>query len=150
MIIRGMRTDREGKPMPIHNRENLHALATFREAHHVAASFDRHESGIDETLLFIDRTFVVQRVRRLGQHLTKDLLLTPLLKSTMNRFVIRVALGQEIPLRPSVQNPEHGFQDGPAGDGFSDQGDYPGCTPRGSGPEFAPIGHRATAACRNL
>jgi hypothetical protein len=111
MMIGGMRTDRERKSMAIHNRENLHALAAFREPDGLAATLGRCKRGINETLPFVEHSFVAQRVRQLGQHLAQDLLLTPLLESTMDGFVIRIALRQEVPLGPGIQNPEDGVQD---------------------------------------
>ena len=119
MMIRRRRTDGERETMAIHNRENFHAFAAFREPDGVPATLGRRKGCVDETLPFIDRPFVAQRVRQRGQHLAQDLLLTPLLESAMDSFVIRVALRQEVPLGAGVQNPEHRFQDGPGGDWFA-------------------------------
>jgi len=93
--------------MSIHNRENLHTLAAFREAHGVAPAFGCGKCGIDETLALIDRAFVPQRIGPLREDLAQHLPLTPLLEPTVDRFVIRIALRQEMPLGPGVQNPEH-------------------------------------------
>jgi hypothetical protein len=114
VMIRRVCTDGEGEPMPIHNRENLHALAAFCEPHGLAAALGGRKRRINETLAFINRSFGAQRVRQLGE----DLSLTPLLEQAMDGFLVGIALGQELPLRPSVQNPEHRLQNRPRGDGF--------------------------------
>ena len=98
--------------MAIHNGENFHALAAFREPHGVAAALGCCKRRIDETLTFIDRPFFTQRIGQLGEDLPQDLTLTPLLKPAMDRFVIWIALRQQMPLGPGVQNPEHRIQDG--------------------------------------
>ena len=46
--------------------------------------------------------------RKLAQHLA----LAPLLKSAMHRFVVGIALRQQMPLCARVQNPQDGFQNG--------------------------------------
>ena len=119
MMIRRMGADRERQSMAIYNRQNLHAFAAFGEPDSLATALGRCERGINETLAFVDGPFLAQRVCQLGQHLAQDLLLTPLLKPTMHRFVIRIALGQELPLRAGIQNPEHRFQDGAGRDRFA-------------------------------
>jgi len=116
MMIGRMRTGGEGEPVPIDNRQNLHVLPAFREADGLAAALGGGERGIDETLPFVEHPVVAQGVRQLGQHLAQDLLLTPLLEATMDLFVIRIALRQEVPLRAGVQNPEDCFQEGASRD----------------------------------
>ncbi|OQW34666.1 MAG: hypothetical protein A4E19_17235 [Nitrospira sp. SG-bin1] len=37
----------------------------------------------------------------------------------MHRLVVMIALRQELPLRPGVQDPEDGFSDGAGGDRFA-------------------------------
>ena len=46
--------------------------------------------------------------RKLAQHLA----LAPLLKSAMHRFVVGIALWQQMPLCSRVQNPQDGLQNG--------------------------------------
>ena len=111
MMSGRVRTDREPQPVPIHNRENLHALPAFREVPLVPAALRGGKGRIDETLSFIDPAFIAQRVRQLGQDVPQHLALTPLLKSPMDGFVIRITLREQVPLGPGVQNSEHGFQD---------------------------------------
>ncbi len=118
VIIRGVRADRKWQPVPIHNRENLHALPAFREAHGFPATLRGGEGGVDEALALINRAFFPQRIGQLGQDLPQHLLLTPLLEPTMDGFVIQIALGEQIPLRAGIQNPEHRFQHRPIGDGL--------------------------------
>lgn len=91
-MIGRVRTDGERQPVPIRNRENLHALPAVREAHLVPAALRGGKGRINETLPFIDPAFVAQRVRQLGQDVPQYLVLTPLLKSPMDGFVIRITL----------------------------------------------------------
>ena len=44
---------------------------------------------------------------------------SPLLEATIDGFVVGIALREELPLRPGVQNPLHGLQDGASGDRFA-------------------------------
>ena len=104
--------------MAIYNRENLHAPAAFREPHGLAPTFGRGKCRVDETLAFIDGSFVAQCGGQVGQHLPQNLLLTPLLEPTMDRFIIRIALRQEVPLGPGIQNLEHRVQHRSGGDGL--------------------------------
>lgn len=150
MMIGRMRADREGEPMSIHNREDFHAFAAFRDAHGVPAALGRRKRGIDETLAFIDRAFVAQRVRQLGQHLAQDFLLTPLLESAMDGFVIGIALGQEVPLRPRCSKSRGPRPRQHESGSVYDPDDCPECALRGNGPGFDPIDRRAIAACRDL
>ena len=69
--------------------------------------------GVDEALTLVERPFFAQRIGQLSKDRTQHLTLTPLLEATMDGFVIRIALGQQVPLRACVQNPEHRLQDGP-------------------------------------
>ena len=119
MMIGRVRTDGEGQPMTIDNRQNLHALATFREPHGLAPALGRRKGGIDETLAFVDRAFLTQRVGQLREHLPQHLALTPLLEPAMDGLVVGIALRQEVPLSAGIQNPEHGLQDRSGRHGFA-------------------------------
>lgn len=44
--------------------------------------------------------------------------LTPLLKTAMHRFVVGIALGEEMPLGAGIEDPEHRFQNHSGRDGF--------------------------------
>jgi len=48
MMMGGMRTDREGQPVPIHNREDLHVFTAFGEPDGLAAALGRRKGGVDE------------------------------------------------------------------------------------------------------
>lgn len=119
MMIRRMRTDGERKVVPIHNRQDFHALVAFRETHGLAATLGYRKRRIDEPLLFINGPFLAHAIRQLGEHIQQDFSLTPLLESAMDGFVVWIGLRQEVPLCTGVQNPEHRFQDGPGGDRFA-------------------------------
>lgn len=127
MMIGRMRAHRKRQPMANHNCENLDTFATAGIANPVAA-FGRGKRRIDEVLTFIERAF-------LAQHLA----LVPLLKSTMHRFVVGVALRQQVLLRARVQYPKHAFKTARAEDSLR-SGGFSGCVPRETVPEFVPVG----------
>lgn len=56
MMVGCMRTHGKGEAVAIHNRENFHALAAFREAHGVAAALRCGKRGVDKALAFVERT----------------------------------------------------------------------------------------------
>ena len=105
--------------MAIHNRQNLHALAAFRKADRIAPALRGGKGGIDEALAFVDRAFIPQRIGQLGEDLVQHFPLTPLLEPPMDGFVIRIALREQVPLRPRVQHPEPGVQDRSGGHRFA-------------------------------
>jgi len=86
MMIRRMRPARERPPVAIHNRPDFHALATSRKPHGLAAALGGRQGGVDEALPFINGPFVAQHIGQLGEDLTQDLTLTPLLKPAMDRL----------------------------------------------------------------
>jgi hypothetical protein len=105
--------------MALHNRENLAPCATAGFPNSVAAALGRGNGRIDEALALVERTFLAQRIRQLRENLAQDLALAPLLKPAMHRVVVGVALGQQVPLRARVQNPQDGLQDGAGGYGLA-------------------------------
>jgi hypothetical protein len=105
--------------MAIDNRENLHTLAAFRKADRFAAALRRGKCRINETFPLVDGPFVAQRIGQLHEDFAQHPLLTLLLKSPMDRFVVGIALRQELPLRARIQNPEHGLQDRSGRDRFA-------------------------------
>ena len=91
--------------------QGFHAFAAFREPPDLAAALRSGTRHIDETLAFVDRAFLTQRIGQLGENVTQHLSLIPLLKLAMDGFVVGIALGQHVPLCTGVQNPEHRLQD---------------------------------------
>lgn len=130
--------------MLIDNRHDFHDFATFREPHGLTAVFGRRKRRINETLAFINSSFVAQCIHQLCEHVPQDLTLTPLLKAPMNGIVVGIALRQELPLCPGVQNPEHRLKDGPGWDRFASRPTVRNVL------KSAPIGHRADEACPDL
>ena len=61
---------------------------------------------------FLKGPFVTQRVGRLGENISQDRPLIPLLESARHRLVGGIALREQGPLHPGVQHPEHRVQDG--------------------------------------
>src|SRR5271155_5955114 len=50
---------------------------------------------------------VTQLIGELGQNLTQYLAFAPLLKTSMDRLIVWIALRKHVPLRAGVQNPQH-------------------------------------------
>lgn len=119
MMVGRMCAHGEREAMPIHNRQDFHAFAAFGQSHGVPAALRGRKGGIDEALTFVDRPFVAQRIRQLGEDVPQHLPVAPLLEPTMDGFVVGIALREQVPLRASVQNPEHGLQDRAGGHGFA-------------------------------
>ena len=65
----------------------------------IAGTFGRRKRRVDEALALVDGAFLVQRIGQLSEDVSQDLPLTPLLKAPMNGFVVRITLGQQVPLR---------------------------------------------------
>ncbi len=57
-----------------------------------------------------ERAFLTEGIRELRQNISQHLAFAPLLKSTMHRLLVGIALREHVPLRTGVQNPQHGFQ----------------------------------------
>lgn len=94
--------------MAIHNGEDLDAFATAGFPDIVAAALGCSKRGIDETRALIDRAFFAQRIGELRENFAQRLAFAPLLKSAMHRFVVGITLGEQMPLRTRVQNPQYG------------------------------------------
>src|SRR5215831_4839127 len=105
--------------MAIHNGQNLHALATAGWADALAPTLCRRKGRIDEALALVEVALLTQRIRQLRQDLAQDFALAPLLEPAMHRLVVGVALRQQVPLGPGVQNPQDRFQDPTRGDGLA-------------------------------
>ena len=97
--------------MAIHNRHDFHAFSALRRADRCPAALRHYKCRVDEALFFIQCAFVAKLIGDIRQDPTQDFVVAPSLKTAMHRFVIRIALRQHMPLRASVQNPQHGFKD---------------------------------------
>ena len=111
MMIGRVCAYRERQPMTIHNRKDLHAFAPAGRADALAAALGRGKRRVDETLTLVDGPFLAQRIRQLRENLAQHFALAPLLKPAMHRFVVGIALRQQVPLCARVQHPEHRLQD---------------------------------------
>ena len=91
---------------------------------HVAGPAGRHAQTTAPP--FDPRWFLAaSRAKFVGdvsQNSTQNLALTPSLKPTMRRFVVRITLRQHVPLRARVQNPQRRLKDFPRREPASDQG----------------------------
>ena len=97
--------------MAVHNRHDFHAFSTLRRADLRPAALRHYKCRVDEALFFIQCASVAKLIGDIRQDLTQDFAVAPSLKAAMHRFVIWIALRQHMPLRASVQNPQHGFKD---------------------------------------
>jgi hypothetical protein len=67
----------------------------------------------------VDRAFLAQCIRKIREHLAQNFLAAPLLKAPMHGLLVRVALREHVPLRASVQDPQHRFQNSARRDRFA-------------------------------
>ena len=81
--------------MPIHNRQDFHAIAVFREPPSLVPALRRGRRGIDKACPFIIRAFVAQRIGQLTEDLPPHFSLTPLLEPAMEGVGVRIALPQQ-------------------------------------------------------
>ena len=104
--------------MAIYNREDLHAFAPAGWADALAAALGRGKRRVNEALPLVERPSLAQRVCQLRENLAQYLTLAPLLKPAMDRFVVGIALRQQVPLCARVQNPQDGLKMARAGTGL--------------------------------
>src|SRR5690349_13927801 len=119
MMISRISTDRERQTVAIHNRHNFHAFAASRRANFLSATLRRCEARINKALRFVDFSLLAQSVGEIGKHLAQRFLGTPLLEAPMHGLVVRVALRKHVPLRASVEDPQHCFQDSAGWNGLA-------------------------------
>jgi len=110
MVIRRVRADRRRQSMTINNCHDFHILAMLRRTDLVVTTLYRGKGGVAKGFRFVTRTFIPQCVGKIGQCSTQHFAAAPVLKAAMQRFVVRVALGQHVPLRTGIENPEDGFE----------------------------------------
>ena len=60
--------------------------------------------------LFIQHTSIAKLVGDIRQHATLNSIAALRLKAPVHRFVVRMTLGQHVPLRACVEYPQHRFQ----------------------------------------
>ena len=117
-----MRTDRERQTVTIYNRHDFQAFSSFRRAHVRASALGHCKGRVDKALFFVQHATRAKFVGDVSQNSTQNLALTPSLKPTMRRFVVRITLRQHVPLRARVQNPQRRLKDFPRREPASDQG----------------------------
>src|SRR5262249_16945259 len=105
--------------MAIDNRHDFHAFSALRGSDFRAATLGHNEGRIDEAFFFIKGASVAKLVGDIRQHSTQNLVSAPRLKAPMQRFVFRIALGEDGPLRWCGENPQDCFKHVPRRDWFA-------------------------------
>lgn len=96
--------------MALHNGHDFHPLTALGLANLLATALGRGKGGIDEALRLIERPFLSEGIGQLHERIPQHFTATPLLETSVHRFVVRIALRQHVPLRTRVQNPQDGFE----------------------------------------
>jgi hypothetical protein len=76
----------------------LPLLAALRLADPLASTFRRSKRRIDEALRFINVSLLAKHIGQIRQYVAKHFAPTPMLKTTINRLVVRITLWQHMPL----------------------------------------------------
>src|SRR5512135_2653870 len=100
MMVRRMRGHRNRQAVTIDNPHYFQALTALRLADLTAAILGRTEHCIDEALPLVYASLFAKRIGQISQNITKHVASAPLLKSTMNRLIVRITLRQHMPLCP--------------------------------------------------
>lgn len=83
-------TDRQGKTVTIHNPHDFHTLTPSGLADVSPSALGRSKACVNETFRFVNLSLVARSIGKIGQNLSQHLVSTPLLKSTVYRFVVRI------------------------------------------------------------
>ena len=142
-MVRGVRADRQQQSVAIHNRHDFHALSALRRADLGTSALRHYKCRVDEALFFIQRASVAKLIGDVRQYLTQDFAAAPSLKPAMHRFVIWIVLRQHMPLRASVQNPQHGFKDLTRRNGLTASASFGNVFFRKNDPGYVPIANRS-------
>src|SRR5262245_41837704 len=108
-----MRTDRERQTVTIYVRTYFQAFSWLRRADVGTSALGHCKCRVDEALLFVQHATRAKFVGDVSQNSAQNLALAPSLKPAMHCFVIWITLGQHVPLRTRVQNPQRRFKDFP-------------------------------------
>ena len=114
VMVRGMRADRQRQAVAIDNCHDFQAFAAFRRANLGTATLGHREARVDEAFFLVERALVAKLIGDVGQNGPQHFAVTPNLKPTMNRFVVRIALRQHVPLRSGRQYPQCRFENLPS------------------------------------
>ena len=119
MMICGVRTHRQRQSMTIHYRHDFHAFSTLGWTDLRTSALGHRKGRVDEALFFVQHPFVAKFIGNIRQDSTQNFAVAPRLKPTMHGFVVRIALGQHVPLRASVENPQDCFEHAPRRNRFA-------------------------------
>lgn len=111
VVIGEVRRDRERQSVAIHDSHDSHASSALGRPNVVAAGLGRGGRRIDEAFRWIKLSRLARHVRQLAEGITLHIVVTPLLKTTMHRLVVRMALRKHVPLKARVQDPQRVLED---------------------------------------
>ena len=110
VMVRGVGADRERQAVAIHDRHDFHAFSTLGRSDLGASALRHHEGGVDEAFFFVKHAAFAQFVGNVHENGTQNFTAAPRLKAAMNRFVVRIALREHVPLRAGVEYPKRPFK----------------------------------------
>jgi hypothetical protein len=128
---------------------DFHPLTALGLANLLATALGRGKGGIDEALRLIERPFLSEGIGQLHERIPQHFTATPLLETSVHRFVVRIALRQHVPLRTRVQNPQDGFEY-PAQESVCVLGGLQEYVLPENVPGCVPTAHRSDVTCSQL
>src|SRR6476469_6369575 len=75
-----------------------------------ASALRHHEGCVDEGYFFVEHAAFAQFVGDVHENAAQNFTAAPGLKEAMNRFVVRIALREHVPLRAGVEYPKSPFK----------------------------------------
>jgi len=75
-----------------------------------ASALRHHEGCVNEAFFFVEHAAFAQFVGDVHENAAQNFTAAPGLKAAMNRFVVRIALREHVPLRAGVEYPKRPFK----------------------------------------
>jgi hypothetical protein len=94
----------------IHDRHDFHAFSTLGRSDLGASALRHHQGCVDEAFFFIEHAAFTQFVGDVHENAAQNFTAAPGLKAAMNRFEVRLALREHVPLRTGVEYPKRPFK----------------------------------------
>jgi hypothetical protein len=110
VMVGGVGADRERQAVAIHDRHDFHAFSTLGRSDLGASALRHQESCVDEAFFFVEHAAFSQFVGDVHENAPQNFTAAPGLKAAMNRFVVRIALGEHVPLRAGVEYPKRSLK----------------------------------------
>src|SRR5262245_10710975 len=101
---------RDVQAVAIHDRHACHAFCTLGGSDLGASALRHREGCVYEAFFFVEHAAFAQFVSDVHENAAQNLTAAPRLKAAMNRFVIRIALREHVPLRAAVEYPKRPFK----------------------------------------